>query len=204
MKLTWYGHSCFLLETAEGSLVFDPYAPGSVPGLRLPELTADLVLCSHGHSDHGAADEVRLSGKTPAFTVTKIASFHDGLGGKLRGENTIHVVEAEGLRAAHLGDLGHMLDQGQLAALGQLDLLLIPVGGHYTIGAKEAAELAKEIGARVTVPMHYRGRGFGYPVIGRVEDFTKRMQNVRVVDTNTFDLAQTPDGVVVLRCPVLS
>ena len=64
--------------------------------------------------------------------------------------------------------------------------------------------MAKEIGARVTVPMHYRGRGFGYPVIGRVEDFTKRMQNVRVVDTNTFDLAQTPDGVVVLRCPVLS
>ena len=204
MKLTWYGHSCFLLETAEGSVVFDPYAPGSVPGLRLPELTADLVLCSHGHSDHAAADAVRLSGKTPGFTVTKLPCFHDALGGKLRGENTIHVIEAEGLRAAHLGDLGHLLNVQQLAALGRLDLLLIPVGGHYTIGAKEAAALTEAVSARVTVPMHYRGAGFGYPVIGRVEDYTKRVENVRELDTNTLDVESAPAGVTVLRCPVLS
>ena len=203
MKLTWYGHSCFLLETAEGSVVFDPYAPGSVPGLRLPEVTADLVLCSHGHSDHGAADQVRLSGKTPGFTVTKIASFHDSLGGKLRGENTIHVIEAEGLRIAHLGDLGHMLNAEQLNTLGKLALLLIPVGGHYTIGAKEAAALTGAVGARITVPMHYRGRGFGYPVIGKVEDYTKRVENVHVADTNMLDVESASDGVTVLRCPTV-
>ncbi len=201
MKLTWYGHSCFLLETAEGSAVFDPYAPGSVPGLSLPEITADLVLCSHGHRDHGYADGVKPSGRQPGFRVTEIPCFHDDRGGSLRGTNTIRVIEAEGLRVAHLGDLGHMLDDRQLAALGTPDLLLIPVGGHYTIGAETAAELAKAVGARITVPMHYRGAGFGYDVIGPVEDFAGRMNAVRFADTNELDPAETPYGVTVLRCP---
>ncbi|MBQ9721772.1 MAG: MBL fold metallo-hydrolase, partial [Oscillospiraceae bacterium] len=65
MKIRWYGHSCFLVETAEGSVVLDPYAPGSVPGLRLPPLTADAVSCSHGHSDHGWREGVRLTGRQP-------------------------------------------------------------------------------------------------------------------------------------------
>lgn len=201
MKLTWYGHSCFLLETAEGSAVFDPYAPGSVPGLSLPEIRADLVLCSHAHRDHGYAEGVKLSGRQTAFRVTEIPCFHDDRGGSLRGTNTIHVVQAEGLRIAHLGDLGHMLSEDQLAALGKPDLLLIPVGGHYTIGAEMAAALAKSVGARVTVPMHYRGAGFGYDVIGPVEEFTKRMEHVHFADTNVLDPAETPSGVTVLRCP---
>lgn len=201
MKLIWHGHSCFELRTAEGSAVLDPYAPGSVPGLALPPLTADLVLCSHGHRDHGCREAVRLSGKRPTFAVTAIPSFHDERGGKLRGENTIHVIEAEGLRIAHLGDLGHMLEQEQRAALGTPDLLLIPVGGYYTIGAETAARLAKAVGARVTVPMHYRGEGFGYAEIGPVEEFTRRMDGVRHADTNELDLTETPAGVTVLRCP---
>ena len=145
MKLTWYGHSCFLLETAEGSVVFDPYAPGSVPGLKLPPLRADAVLCSHGHRDHGFAGAVRLSGKEPAFRVTKIDCFHDEKRGALRGVNTIHIVEAEGRRIAHLGDLGHELSTEQLAALGRIDVLLIPVGGYYTIDAKTACRVAEAV-----------------------------------------------------------
>ncbi|MGX8692239.1 MAG: MBL fold metallo-hydrolase [Clostridia bacterium] len=202
MKLTWYGHSCFLLETAEGSVVFDPYAPGSVPGVELPALRADAVLCSHGHRDHGYAEAVTLSGKQPGFRVTELASFHDDKRGLLRGKNTIHVVEAEGKRAAHLGDLGHELNEKQLAALGRIDLLLIPVGGHYTIDAATADRVAKAIGARLTVPMHYRGPGFGYEVIGPVDDFLALQERVITLNAAAFD----PDEIegaatVVLTCP---
>ena len=80
-------------------------------------------------------------------------------------------------------------------------MLLIPVGGYYTIGAETAARLAKAVGARVTVPMHYRGEGFGYAEIGPVEEFTRRMDGVRHADTNELDLTETPAGVTVLRCP---
>ena len=126
MKLTWYGHSCFLLETAEGSVVFDPYAPGSVPGVELPRgLTADAVHCSHGHKDHGYAAGVTLSGRKPGFVLQSIPCFHDDRRGALRGENRITVLEAEGLRLAHLGDLGHALSPEQLAVLGRIDVLLI-------------------------------------------------------------------------------
>ena len=201
MKITWCGHSCFLLETAEGSVVLDPYAPGSVPGLTLPALTADLVLCSHGHGDHGYAQGVALSGRDPGFSVTAIPCFHDDQGGRLRGVNRIHVIEAEGLRVAHLGDLGHLLSREQLAALGQLDVLLIPVGGHYTIGPETAADTAKAVDARITVPMQYRGAGFGYDVIGPVEKFTALMDGVRFADGSAFDPAQEQPGVLVLRCP---
>ena len=201
MKITWCGHSCFLLETREGSAVLDPYAPGSVPGLRLPALTADAVLCSHGHRDHGYTEGVRLSGKPAAFSVKTIPCFHDDKGGSLRGENLIRVIGAEGLRIAHLGDLGHPLSKEQLAALGALDVLLIPVGGHYTIGPETAAALAKALGARITVPMHYRGAGFGYDVIGPVEEFTARMEKVRFSEASSFDPAREAGGVLVLRCP---
>ena len=202
MKLTWYGHACFLLETAEGSAVFDPYAPGSVPGLALPPLTADAVFCSHGHSDHGCAEAVRLSGRQPAFRVTEIPCFHDGLRGALRGKNTIRVIEAEGRRVAHLGDLGHPLNPSQLGALGKIDVLLIPVGGHYTVDAKTASAIADGIGARLVVPMHYRGEGFGYEVIAPAEDFLALRGEVLRLYTNSFD----PDAIdgpatVVLKCP---
>ena len=202
MKLTWYGHSCFLAETAEGSVVFDPYAPGSVPGLTLPPLRADAVSCSHGHRDHAYAEGVTLSGKTPAFRLSALPSFHDGLRGVLRGENRIAVLEAEGLRLVHLGDLGHALNREQLAALEAPDVLLVPVGGHYTIGAAEAAKLVRALRPRLTVPMHYRGPGFGYDVIGPVEDFTALFDDVQLWPENTLDISEASSPVVVLRCPV--
>ena len=113
MKITWYAHSCFLVETESGSAVLDPYAPGSVPGLSLPPLEADLVLCSHEHSDHNYRAGVKLSGKAAELRVEKIQTFHDEKQGALRGPNTIHALEAEGLRVAHLGDLGHRLSEAQ-------------------------------------------------------------------------------------------
>lgn len=202
MKITWYGHSCFLVETAEGSAVLDPYAPGSVPGLRLPPLTADLTLCSHEHRDHGCRAAVKPSGRTPSLHVETLDTWHDEEGGSLRGPNTVHLLEAEGLRLAHLGDLGHMLSPEQIAALGRVDILLIPVGGHYTIGPETAAELADALRPGITVPMHYRGAGFGYDVIGPVEDFLRRRGPVRELDSNVLlpETLETP-CTVRLRCP---
>ena len=201
MILTWYGHACFLAETAAGSVVFDPYAPGSVPGLTLPPLRADAVVCSHGHRDHAHAAGVTLSGRKPDFTIRAIPSFHDDRSGTLRGENRIHVLEADGLRLVHMGDLGHMLSEEQLAAVGKPDVLLIPVGGHYTIGPAEAEKLVRALRPRLTIPMHYRGEGFGYDVIGPVEDFTHLFDTVTFRSSNVLDPAEA-EGVVVLRCPV--
>ena len=188
MKLTWYGHACFLAETAEGSAVFDPYAPGSVPGLTLPPLRADAVVCSHGHRDHGYAAGVALSGREPDFTLRTIPCFHDDRQGALRGENRITVLEAEGLRLVHLGDLGHALSAEQLAEIGKPDVLLIPVGGHYTIGPAEAEALVRALEPRLAIPMHYRGAGFGYEKIGPVEDFLALRSDVKKLPTNVIDL----------------
>ena len=190
MKLTWCGHSCFLLETAEGSAVFDPYAPGSVPGWTLPELTADTVICSHGHRDHGYAAGVKLSGRKPTFKVQQLATFHDDAQGALRGENTVTLIESEGIRLVHLGDLGHELSPEQIAALGRVDVLLLPVGGCYTIDAETAAKLAADLRAAVVVPMHYRGEGFGYDVIGTLDAFLAKAENVRVFDGGSLELTQ--------------
>lgn len=202
MKITWYGHSCFKVSFDGGSVVFDPYADGSVPGWTLPQLSADAVLCSHRHDDHAGAGKVTLSGREPDCKVETVECFHDAEHGAKRGANTIHILTADGVRVAHLGDLGHEPDEAQLAAIGAPDVLLIPVGGFYTIDAATAAAVAEKIGARITVPMHYRGDGFGYDVIGTVEEFIALRKDVRCADSNSFDPADYKDRVtLVLKAP---
>ena len=199
MNLIWNGHSCFTLETAEGSVVFDPYRDGSVPGLSPIRLTADLVLCSHDHRDHGARELVGLTGRTPSFSVETISTFHDPECGALRGPDTIHIVAAEGMRLAHLGDLGCIPTPEQLDRLRGLDALLIPVGGYYTIDASQAQELAEELKPRIVVPMHYRSDTFGYEVIARLEDFLALRSDVVRYPGSALELTpHTPAQTAVL------
>ena len=107
ITVRWLGHACFKVEKGAYSVVLDPYAPGSVPGLPDIRTDANLVLCSHGHSDHGCAEAVTLRpAQDCPFSVTKIETFHDACGGTQRGPNTIHVLEADGVRIAHFGDQG--------------------------------------------------------------------------------------------------
>ena len=172
LELRWNGHACFSLTCRDFTVVFDPYENDYVPGFGPLDLEADLVLCSHGHGDHSAAHVVKLrQGGTNPFTITEIHTFHDPQGGALRGENTIRILEAGGLKAAHFGDLGCELTPTQLAELQGLDIAMIPVGGFYTIGPEEAKALVDKLGARVVVPMHYRMGDVGLPAIRELDEF---------------------------------
>lgn len=173
MKITWLGHSCFILEAEGFRVLLDPYK--GVRGLPDVEAEADAVYCSHDHFDHAYTEKVRLtSGKDNPFTVTEIQTFHDNKGGTLRGKNIVRKFTAGGISAAHLGDLGHALRTEQLAALGHCDAILIPVGGYYTIDAGTAKQVADAIGAAVVIPMHYRSGPVGFDVLSTVDDFIKQ------------------------------
>lgn len=201
LTVTWHGHSCFSAEADGFCIVFDPYSPDSVPGLKPLSLTADLVLSSHGHKDHQCPEAVSLSGRETdcPFQIETIDSFHDDAGGSLRGTNRIHIVTAGGLKLAHMGDIGCTLEKGQLERLNDLDVLLLPVGGYYTIDAVQAKALADTLRPRVTIPMHYRAADFGYPVIGTLDSYTRLCDNVIVYDTNTLTIdAQTKPQTAVL------
>ena len=204
MKLVWHGHACYTLESADGTVVFDPYEPGYVPGLSLPELAADVILCSHYHNDHGYAAGVKQLKRRTNLLINDMRTFHDEDNGEKRGENLIHIVDAEGKRIVHMGDLGHMLSSEQIDALGQVDVLMVPVGGFYIIDAATAHELAEKIGAAVTIPMHYKGEGFGYDVLSTVEAYTQLVESVELSDSSELSLdGELGEGrTVVLKCPV--
>lgn len=204
MNVIWLGHSCFRIESREAVIIADPYKDGSVPGLGNVRETADIVLCSHGHGDHCGTECVKLSGELkPEVKITKIDTFHDHHKGTHRGENTIHIIEAEGYRIAHLGDLGCQLREEQKEQLKNLDLLLVPVGGFYTIDAKEAAELVKELKPKTAIPMHYKeeSKAYGYEVIGTVGQFTELMDRVTVVDGSEISMEHRPEEQVVVLSP---
>ena len=202
MNITWLGHSCFLIESGGYRVVLDPYYVETYPALHV---SADEALCSHGHRDHAFVEAVALSGRDKSespFTVGTVPTFHDDAGGAKRGQNTIHILRAEGLTVAHCGDLGHMPDDAQLAALRGCDALLIPVGGYYTIDAETAKAVADAIAPRVTVPMHDRFGTHGYDEIGTLDEFLALCDAAQVhrLDGNSFTLTKdAPSGVVVPR-----
>lgn len=192
MIIQWLGHACFRLEADEYSIVLDPYGHGTVPGLRPLDVTASEALCSHGHGDHNAASLVRLEagGSASPFTVTRLACFHDGEGGALRGPNTLHVLEAEDVRVAHLGDLGHPLTPEQAAAIGRLDAVMIPIGGYYTIGPEEAKAVVDLLRPHVVLPMHYRSEAFGFDEIGTLEPFLSLFSRVERLPGDTLEITR--------------
>ena len=203
MTITWLGHACFCVESKGCRVILDPYTMEDYPPMHA---RAGAVLCSHEHRDHNFREAVELvSEPDHPFSVRPIPSFHDDAQGALRGENTIHVLTAEGLRVAHLGDLGHALTPEQLEALRGCDVLLIPVGGFYTIDAPTAVEVAKAVGARVVVPMHYRHGAYGLRQVGGVEEFLKAWDEACVhrLAGNSFAVSGSePAGVIVPAfCP---
>ena len=170
MKLTWLGHACFLLEQDGYRVVLDPYT--DVPGYPPLQVQAHEVLCSHHHYDHDYVQGVTLLPKREnPFSLRTVETFHDDQGGALRGPNTIHILTAGGITVAHMGDLGHQLSQDQLAAIGSVDGVLVPVGGFYTVDAAQAKQVCDSIRPKWVVPMHYHQDPYGLPNVGGVEPF---------------------------------
>jgi len=207
MKVKWLGHACFLLTSDSGlRIITDPYTTGAF-GLEYapPAETADIVTVSHDHADHnnvaavkGNPQVVRGVGSHEAKGVRfkGVATAHDQSSGKERGANTIFCFALDGINVCHLGDLGHDLSDQTVADIGDVDVLLIPVGGNFTIGGPVANVICKKLAPKVIIPMHFKNaRCPTFPVAG-VEDFTQERQQVKTVAGSEieFKKEQLPSG----------
>ena len=193
LQITWHGHSCFTLDSGGWILALDPYDSAMI-GYPPLKIKAHAILCSHQHGDHNFRAAVQLLPADPALVLRRLpadpgaptpaapAAFeyltvetcHDEDGGRKRGRNNVHVIRSNGLCVVHLGDLGHIPDSGQIAQIGRPDLLLVPVGGYYTIDAAAAFEVVQQLRPVNVAPMHYRGATGKLPIAG-VEPFIRLM-----------------------------
>lgn len=170
MQYTWLGHSTFLITNdAGGRLITDPADERSIP--HLPHVTADVITLSHRHHDHCATERIggdpiikeSTEPETLAgFSIRGFSVFHDEVNGAKRGPNTIFLFEADGQRIVHCGDLGHMPDAETIAAIKGCDVLLLPVGGVYTVDGSAAWAIAKRVAPKTVVPMHYQTSDLGF------------------------------------------
>lgn len=199
MKITYLAHASFLIETKTGvKILTDPY-DNSV-GYTVFELSPDIVLTSHKHFDHGYTGALKgdftLVDKPEEYNVKGvkirgIKTFHDQEAGQKRGENIVFVIEDE-FSVAHLGDLGHELEKEHLEKIGRVDILLIPVGGVYTIDAKAAYNVAKTINPKIIIPMHYKTEKLKFD-LGRLEEFTKLFNNVEYANSCEIEIRELPE-----------
>lgn len=199
MNVKWLGHAHFLISSDKAKIALDPF-DNSV-GYPMPAITADILLMSHGHFDHSNASAVKGNpiqitgyGKKSAKGIDfmGVKTYHDDQQGKSgRGENTVFVWEMDGIKFAHCGDLGHLLSEQQVKEIGPVDVVMIPVGGFYTIDSKVAAQNIEKLKPRVVIPMHYKQpfMGANFP-IDRVDVFLQGKENVLKVGKNTLSLSE--------------
>ena len=186
MDITFLGHSSFRLRGKDASLITDPFDPQMV-GLAYPKVEADIVTVSHEHSDHNKIDLVKnvsrvISGpgeyEIKGISVIVISSVHDDKKGALRGSNTIYIIEIDKLRLVHLGDLGHKLLNDIFSDFGEIDVLIVPVGGEYTIGVSDAVEVVQSIEPEIVIPMHYRLPGMDEKTFGKLSKVDEFLSQV--------------------------
>lgn len=193
MKIKFYGHAAFKVTTDKGTrIIFDPYESGSFSGaIAYGKITeeADIVITSHDHGDHNYTKDIKgnftLINKAGVHEIkdvkmNEIPTFHDASSGKERGNNLISLVSADGLVLAHMGDIGHDLDADTIKKIGKVDVMLLPIGGFFTVDAGAASKIMDTINPRITIPMHYKTDKCNFP-IGTVEEFTKDKKNVQVL-----------------------
>lgn len=199
MIIQWLGLSCFKITDNGYSLIIDPFS--GVRGYADIKETANFVLISHSHRDHSYIEGVRIIPNAGSpFNIKTLESFHDSEGGSMRGKNKIHIIKTGAFTAVHLGDLGHIPDPGTIKEIYGCDILMIPVGGHYTIDADTAKTTADKISPTMIIPMHYREGDAGHAVIGTVSEFTGLYpkEAVQYIDSDSIEVGKFK-GVTVLR-----
>ena len=212
MKIKWYGHAAFLLTSDQGlKIIIDPYEPGAFGGqLSYGKIKdqGDMVITSHDHADHnytkdlpGTPQVVKGSGSKTikGISIKGIPTYHDPTKGSERGTNTIFTIKLDDIQLCHLGDLGHLLSEKELAEIGPVDILMIPVGGFFTIDPKEATRVAEQIKPKVLIPMHFKTEKCGFP-IASVEDFLKGKTNTKRARASeaAFDKATLPQQMEIV------
>jgi L-ascorbate metabolism protein UlaG (beta-lactamase superfamily) len=214
MEIKYLGHASFLIKSHTAELVTDPFDPQMV-GFKFPKTEADVVTISHHHGDHDAVSQVDGSPlvidmpgeyERLGFRIFGFRCFHDKEQGKQRGENIIFKIESEGISLLHCGDLGHLLDEALIDQLGEINILMVPVGGFYTIDYKEAVALSRKIEPEIIIPMHYRTDKHDPSVFEKitpVSDFLKEInQEIEPQDklvVKKEDLSEMEMQVVVLN-----
>lgn len=212
MKIEYLGHSCFKLTESTGtSVVCDPYSEDI--GYKMPAVSADAVTVSHRHYDHDAVKNVigkpvviekESSYDLPGVDVDAVKSFHDAQRGKLRGENVIFKFRMDGIDVCHLGDLGEACSSDLIETVLPVNVLLIPVGGNYTIDAEMAKEYVDRIMPDIVIPMHYRTKDCKID-IDKVDEFLKLFDEevIEEAEGNTLELSRSDLGgetrIIVLR-----
>lgn len=212
MKIQWLGHACFLLTSSSGVRVLtDPFDPSV--GYPVPAVEAEIVTTSHQHSDHnytqavkGAFQLIDSAGSysVKGIDVVGVDTFHDDAGGSKRGKNLIFRFTIDGLTVAHCGDLGHPLSPEQARAVGPVDVLIVPVGGYYTIDALTAKGVAEQLKARLTVPMHFKTSVMNFPIT-TVDPFIEAMGRAQRAGATEIEVTReslpAQAGVIVLDFP---
>jgi L-ascorbate metabolism protein UlaG (beta-lactamase superfamily) len=163
MEVKWLGHSCFRLKGKAATIITDPYSPQT--GYKLGKVTADIVTMSHQHPGHnylkGISGHPRAVKGPGEYEIREviiigIAAFHDANQGSSKGRNTVYLMEMDEVSVCHLGDLGHLLTDDEVEELGEVDILILPVGGVSTIDAATAAQVVRQLDPKVVIPMHYQ------------------------------------------------
>ena len=184
MKIINLGHASFLIKGEDISVVTDPYRNQSVPHLKMPHVEANYVTCSHDHYDHDAKNLVNIVPTDKELMYETITVAHDHHNGAHRGLNNMYLFEIDGLHILHTGDLGCIPLRDILEKMKNIDILLAPINGHFTISAKELKAIMDVIKPRVTIPMHYykKNNNSGYPDGGQIDTFKELVGDYHEID----------------------
>ena len=202
-KITYLGHSSFLIESKDYQIVIDPYKDNSVPNLTFPRgLVVDKVFCSHSHFDHNAIELVKVKEKPNPVNVIRSIVPHDRDGGLKRGMNSIRMFDVDGFKVVHLGDTGCVPPEDEVIMFKDCDVLLAPINGFFTINPRELKEICKIINPRIVVPMHYymKDKKSGYPDEDMFEEFQALFPDIEYLDKE-LDLEKYKDykGALVFK-----
>jgi L-ascorbate metabolism protein UlaG (beta-lactamase superfamily) len=213
MDIVYLGHSCFRIKSKEAVILTDPFNDNL--GIKMPKVSPDIVCCSHQHDDHCGFS--RVTGEPFIITepgeyeikgvsIIGLPVWHDDQKGKERGSNTVYLIEVDGFRICHLGDLGHILSNSQRDEINGVDVLMIPVGGVYTIDPKRAVEVIAQIEPKIVLPMHFKTEGLNtaFKDLATLDDFLKEAGVDQVVKEeklklNSLDFSEELKIIVLKR-----